>query len=269
LRRRWSAFITRLDLKLTTAHKKRLLSKLAQLRPAEIRTARVELAPAVEIDVGRLLGDVMDRAERYRVTRDASIVIDQAIKGGTPVIRGTRITVYSMLGRIEHGETIDDILGDNSDLSREAVEAAITYARTHPLMGGPGGRHWANAAWSCSSMSACLRNWRRINAPGRCDAVHPLHVGRRGEPDHRVLAWWISEDRVIVTENARDFRRLVGNTELHPGLIILPAIDREGTWALLLVALSFEDRGKPMDVIVNHVLEVDESGAMTLVPLPL
>jgi hypothetical protein len=75
---------------------------------------------------------------------------------------------------------------------------------------------------------------------------------------------------VIVTENARDFRRLVGNAELHPGLIILPAIDREGTWALLLAALAFiEDRGKPMDVMVNHVLEVDESGAMTLIPLPL
>jgi Domain of unknown function (DUF5615) len=84
-----------------------------------------------------------------------------------------------------------------------------------------------------------------------------------------VLAWCIAEDRVIVTENARDFRRLVGNTELHPGLIILPAIDREGTWALLQAALAFiEDRGKPVDIMMNQVLEVDELGAMTLVPLP-
>jgi uncharacterized protein (DUF433 family) len=140
------AVITRLDLKLTTAHKKRLMTKLARLGPAEIRTARVEVAPAVEIDVGRLVGDVMDRAERYRLTRDAWIVIDAAIKGGTPIIRGTRVTVYSVLGRVEHGETIDDILGDNPDLSREAIEAATTYARTHPLMGRPGGRPWANAA---------------------------------------------------------------------------------------------------------------------------
>ena len=73
---------------------------------------------------------------------------------------------------------------------------------------------------------------------------------------------------MIVTENARDFRRLVGNAELHPGLIILPAVDREGTWVLLQAALAFiEDRGKPLDVIVNQVLQVDESGAMTLVPL--
>jgi predicted nuclease of predicted toxin-antitoxin system len=69
----------------------------------------------------------------------------------------------------------------------------------------------------------------RLNNTGRHDAVHPLHVGRRGEPDHRVLAWCIAEDRITVTENARDFRHLIGKTELHPGLIILPSVDREGT----------------------------------------
>ena len=142
----YAALITKLDLKLTAAHKKRLIGKLARLKPGEILRARVELAPAVEVNVGRLVGDVMDRAERYRVTRDSSIAIDETIKGGTPVIRGTRMTVYSVLGRVEHGDTIDDILGDNPDLSREALEAAIIYARTHPLMGRPGGRPWASAA---------------------------------------------------------------------------------------------------------------------------
>jgi len=71
----------------------------------------------------------------------------------------------------------------------------------------------------------------RLNQTGLHDAVHPLHVGRRGEPDHLVLAWCIAEVCVIVTENARDFRRPVGRVELHPGLIILPSIDREGTCA--------------------------------------
>ena len=109
----------------------------------------------------------------------------------------------------------------------------------------------------------------RLNATGRYDAVHPLHVGRRGEPDHRVLQWCIAEDRVIVTENARDFRRLVGRVQVHPGLIILPAIDREGTWTLLLTALAYlEARGNPADIMVNHALEVDESGAITFVALP-
>ncbi len=108
----------------------------------------------------------------------------------------------------------------------------------------------------------------RLNETGRYDAVHPLHVGRRGEPDHRVLEWCIAEDRVIVTENARDFRRPVGDVQIHPGLMILPAIDREGTWALLQSALAYlENRGNPADVMVNHVLEVGESGAIRLFAL--
>ena len=110
---------------------------------------------------------------------------------------------------------------------------------------------------------------QRLNETGSFDAVHPLHVGRRGEPDHRVLERCIAEDRIIVTQNARDFRKLVGRTELHPGLIILPSIDREGTWSLLLAAIAnLKERGDPMDIMLNHVLEVTPSGTIALVPLP-
>jgi uncharacterized protein (DUF433 family) len=142
----YAAVIAKLDLKLSRGHKKRLLSKLARLQPAEIRTARVELAPAVEVDIGRLVGDVMDRAEHYRAARDKFIAEDEAIKGGTPIVRGTRMTVYSVLGRIEHGESVDDVLSDNPDVPREALEAAITYARTHPLIEHPAGKPWSDVA---------------------------------------------------------------------------------------------------------------------------
>ena len=61
----------------------------------------------------------------------------------------------------------------------------------------------------------------RLNESGHHSAVHPRDIGRRGDPDHVVLRNAIAEDRIIVTENARDFRGLVGKEELHPGLIIL------------------------------------------------
>jgi uncharacterized protein (DUF433 family) len=80
------------------------------------------------------------------MAQDAWIAVDEAIQGGTPVIRGTRRTVYSVLGQIEHGDTIEDILSDNPDLSRDAIEAAITYARAHPFVARPGGRPWARSA---------------------------------------------------------------------------------------------------------------------------
>ena len=93
----YAAVMTKLDLKLTKGHKKRLLGKLARLQSAEIRTARLELAPAVEVDIGRLVGDAMDRAEHYRTTRDKFIVKDEAVKGGTPILRGTRPEVRPAL----------------------------------------------------------------------------------------------------------------------------------------------------------------------------
>ena len=102
----------------------------------------VEFAPGTSIDVGRLAGEAVERAERYARARDAHIVSDPEIKGGTPVIRGTRMTVHSVLGRVEGGETLDDAAEDNPDLAREALEAAVVYARTHPLRGRPGGRPW-------------------------------------------------------------------------------------------------------------------------------
>jgi uncharacterized protein (DUF433 family) len=141
----YAALMAKLDFKLTKAHKKRLLSRLAHLKLDEIRTARVELAPAVEIDVGRLVGDAMKRTEQYRAARDAWIVIDEAIEGGTPAIRGTHMTVYSVLGRIGHGDTIEDILDDHPHLSCEAIEAAVIYARAHPFIGRLG----MQAASSC------------------------------------------------------------------------------------------------------------------------
>jgi predicted nuclease of predicted toxin-antitoxin system len=61
------------------------------------------------------------------------------------------------------------------------------------------------------------------------DAIHPLHVGRRGEPDHVVRDRCIAEDRVIITENMSDFRALLGGADLHPGLIGLPASTARGT----------------------------------------
>jgi len=109
---------------------------------------------------------------------------------------------------------------------------------------------------------------RRLNESGEHDAIHPLDVGRRGEPDHIVLRRCLSEDRVIVTENARDFRALLATVDLHPGLIILRAIDRDGTWRLLIKVIDFLiARGDPMQIMVNHVAEIDVQELITLSPM--
>jgi Domain of unknown function (DUF5615) len=97
----------------------------------------------------------------------------------------------------------------------------------------------------------------------------PLHVGRRGEPDHRVLARCLEEGRVIVTQNARDFRKLVGREARHPGLIILPGLGKAATWRLLQAAISFLlARGDPAMMMIDHVLDVSAGDAITFTGLP-
>lgn len=143
----YAAIVTRLPVMLSLATKRDLVRKLSE-RPTERMTAEpLEIAPAVVIDVPALVGsDLAERAERYGKAREDYIVADPEIMGGTPVLRGTRMTVYTILGRLEGGDTIADIIEDNPHLSREALETAALYARTHPLVGRPGGRPWAKAA---------------------------------------------------------------------------------------------------------------------------
>ncbi|MBS0482999.1 MAG: DUF433 domain-containing protein [Proteobacteria bacterium] len=110
-------------------------------------TEPLDIAPAVTVDVPALVGSgLAEKAARYQEAREDHIAIDPEIMGGTPVIRGTRMTVYSVLGKLAGGDTIEDILADNPHLTREAVETAALYARTHPIMGRPGGRPWTKAA---------------------------------------------------------------------------------------------------------------------------
>lgn len=110
---------------------------------------------------------------------------------------------------------------------------------------------------------------RRLNERG-IDAFHPLDVGKRGHPDHVVLKQCIEEDRILVTENAQDFRGLMGRKDMHPGLIIFPSIDREGTWQLLEAVLSYLARQPdPRDYMFNRVLEVDEDETIRDHQLPL
>ena len=110
---------------------------------------------------------------------------------------------------------------------------------------------------------------RHLNETGEHDALHPRDYGRSGERDDEVLARCLVEDRIIVTENAVDFRKLVGRQELHPGLIIIPNVTREESLALLLAGIAhLQTLGTPQDVMVNHVLEIAGEDRISLYALP-
>jgi len=94
---------------------------------------------AVRIDAARRRLALCERARKL-------IVSDPEIMGGTPVIRGTRITARSILGRIEAGDPIESILEDYPYLHRDSVEAAVFHAQANPPRGRPAGRLWRRAS---------------------------------------------------------------------------------------------------------------------------
>ena len=79
-----------------------------------------------------LAKEPFEAAVRYRASRDAHIVSDPETLGGTPVIRGTRITVYSVLGRLQDGDSVDDLVADNPDvpLARRSRRRLFSRVRT-------------------------------------------------------------------------------------------------------------------------------------------
>lgn len=110
---------------------------------------------------------------------------------------------------------------------------------------------------------------RSLNTEGAHVALHPRDFGGLGAPDHEVLARCVERDLVLVTENAQDFRALVAAEDVHPGLIILPCVGRTRSDKLLRAAIRFlSERGDPMDVMINRVLEVSTETEMTLYLLP-
>jgi uncharacterized protein (DUF433 family) len=74
------------------------------------------------------------------MTNDDLILSDPEIMGGTPCIKGTRITVYAIAARLRGGETVAELIADYPYISVEQVEAAAAYAERVPFEEDPGGR---------------------------------------------------------------------------------------------------------------------------------
>lgn len=56
------------------------------------------------------------------------IVRDKAICGGEPVVKGTRVTIRTVLASLAEGANIQEILDDFPTLTEQAVRAVIAFA---------------------------------------------------------------------------------------------------------------------------------------------
>jgi predicted nuclease of predicted toxin-antitoxin system len=87
------------------------------------------------------------------------------------------------------------------------------------------------------------------------EAHHVTRRGWSGFKDHQLREVVQREEFVFVTNNARDFRKLMGESELHSGLIVIlpnvtPALQRELFEQALVEASKLPD-------MINKVVEID------------
>ncbi len=144
----YMAVMREIDWPIPVEGKVRIAKWLRETAPENMHGHHVIHGP-LALDAGKLAPKIKTaaaRVARYRRARAKWIISDAAVMGGTPVIKGTRMTVYSVLGRIDAGETLDAIARENPDILPEALEAAVVFAKANPIRGRPSGRPWVAAA---------------------------------------------------------------------------------------------------------------------------
>ena len=60
---------------------------------------------------------------------ESLIELNPQVCNGRPVVRGTRISVETILTYLSAGDTLEDVLEAHPQLTREAILACLDYAR--------------------------------------------------------------------------------------------------------------------------------------------
>jgi uncharacterized protein (DUF433 family) len=104
--------------------------------------AELRLDGALAMRVGPETEQAVQRARRYVELRERLVEVDPEVRGGEPVIKGTRVPVRSLARQMELGENPDTLREEYPFLSEEAFELAPLWAKANPRQGRPS-RPWA------------------------------------------------------------------------------------------------------------------------------
>jgi predicted nuclease of predicted toxin-antitoxin system len=98
------------------------------------------------------------------------------------------------------------------------------------------------------------------------EAHHVAHRGWASLKDWQLLPKILDESLIMVTNNRDDFVTLVGNAELHPGLVVIienARRDRQTAhFAAVLQAI------KNLSDLINTLVEVDEKSNVVFYEMP-
>jgi uncharacterized protein (DUF433 family) len=137
---------------LSSAAKRELYQQLAELARRNVFNvgARNDRQADLDIELAGGLVRVEVKGAWRRVSKRwialrraaETVVSDPEIRGGEPVIRGTRIPVYLIADLIEQGANLRELLQDYPALKAAEVRSALAFAQTHPRRGRPRKAPW-------------------------------------------------------------------------------------------------------------------------------
>src|SRR5581483_6477261 len=107
----------------------------ARSRPSPGDT--LELDGALVVRASSEVAEAAEAARRYVSMRERLVESDPKVRGGEPVIAGTRVPVRALARQIELGETREVLREDYPFLPEEAFDLAPLWARSHPRQGRP------------------------------------------------------------------------------------------------------------------------------------
>lgn len=129
--------ICRIGVPLPSQTKRRIRAWLVALDLGDDEPRELALSEALVVRWSEEFAAIVRDAREYMERRAQYIETDPDVKGGEPVIRGTRLTARAVLARLAGGDSVSDLAADYPDIEPAAFEAAALYARTHPLRGRP------------------------------------------------------------------------------------------------------------------------------------
>lgn len=129
--------ICRIGMPLPSEAKRRIRDWLVTVEAGEDEPRELALSEALIVRWSEGFAAIVREARQYTERRDEFLETDLEVKGGEPVIRGTRLTARAVLARLAGGDSVSDLAAEYPDIDPAAFEAAALYARTHPLRGRP------------------------------------------------------------------------------------------------------------------------------------
>jgi len=116
---------------LTPATRQRILEKVL----SDVTRTVVEEAPLM-VDLQPVIREVEAGLERLERARQA-VKSDPAIRGGEPVLIGTRVAVHDIADMLDAGESAQAVAAAYQHLTPDQIALASEYATAYPRRGRP------------------------------------------------------------------------------------------------------------------------------------